>query len=132
MTEPPPKMTRQPLSDNSIILCGLRQSHSANVKFTLSLRRSAPVRKLSMFSMCTRAAHAQCKNETYPSPSLVVYMSGVRKSRNSLCGVMRGFDTIRTHPRRFFVYCEDLTRSVDISRPAPENSLVLNNECFLK
>ena len=38
---------------------------------------------------------------------------------------MRRLEKISTHPRRFFVFCEDFRTKFDISRPAPENSLAL-------
>jgi len=45
---------------------------------------------------------------------------------------MRGYAQIWDALRRFLRFCEELTRSVDISRPAPENSLALNNECYFE
>ena len=38
---------------------------------------------------------------------------------------MRRLEKISTHPRRFFVFCEDFRTKFDISRPAPESSLAL-------
>ena len=45
---------------------------------------------------------------------------------------MRGYVQLCGDLHTIFDICEDLTRSVDISRSAPENSLALNNECHLK
>ena len=45
---------------------------------------------------------------------------------------MRGYAQICGDLRRFLRFCEELTRSVDISRPAPENSLALIYSANLK
>ena len=52
----------------------------------------------------------------------ILYHSGVARVKKKL---MRGYVQIWCDLRTIFDICEDLTRSVDISRPAPENSLAL-------
>ena len=44
----------------------------------------------------------------------------------------RGYTKICGDLRRFLRFCEELTRSVVISRPAPASSLALNNSAKLK
>ena len=45
---------------------------------------------------------------------------------------MRGLRKFWEVLRRFLRFCEELTRSVVISRPAPASSLALNNECYFE
>ena len=54
--------------------------------------------------------------------AFILYHSGVARVKKKL---MRGYVQIWCDLRTIFDICEDLTRSVDISRPAPENSLAL-------
>ena len=60
-----------------------------------------------------------------PPPPGYYNTATVAGSRKNLCGVMRRLEKISTHPRRFFVFCEDFRTKFDISRPAPESSLAL-------
>ena len=69
------------------------------------------------------------KLEISPSPPWILYHSGVARVKKKLA---RGYAQIWDDLRRFLRFCEELTRSVDISRPAPENSLALIYSANLK
>ena len=64
-----------------------------------------------------------------PSPPWILYHGGVARVKKKLA---RGYAQICGDLRRFLRFCEELTRSVDISRPAPENSLALIYSANLK
>ena len=74
-----------------------------------------------------RASQYKCEN--IPYPTLVLYHSGVTRVKKKLA---RGLRKFCGDLRRFLRFCEELTRSVDISRSAPESSLALNNESHFK
>ena len=74
-------------------------------------------------------AYASTKTRISPSPPWILYHGGVARVKKKLA---RGYAQICGDLRRFLRFCEELTRSVDISRPAPASSLALNNECYFE
>jgi len=69
------------------------------------------------------------KLEISPSPPWILYHGGVARVKKKL---LRGCRKFWEDLRRFLRFCEELTRSVDISRPAPANSLALIYSANLK